>query len=1042
MAYRFLTFELDTGRRELLARGHPVALPPKAFDLLAYLVTHHDRMVPKAELMDRFWPANTTEAALQKAISQVRKALGTADPGGGAALRTYHGRGIRFAAPVTDTAPPPAALPPPGDPRPDALPLDERHPATVLCVTLETGAGPAAAVETLLARARDMVERHQGRLLRMMLDGFTAAFGLDPLYEDGARRAVHCAAALAALDTVPDGVDWRFGLDSGALRPADRGAWALPGEIERGAIALAEAAQPRHVLLSAAVRDQLRGEADTAPARTGFRLVSVAPMRAGIPARPRARPPRFVGRTAEMTFLAAQRDMLLAGHGQAVVLCGPAGIGKTRLVAEFLAGLDGAALRIETVHCLPALSNTPLAPIRALCRALCALPPAGTVTDAVDAALLQDLLGAAPPESPALQTLSDHQRRQRGRALVDRILTTHGADRPLVIVFEDVHWLDATSRDYLDHLLAGIDGKRLMVVLTTRPTEAPPPAETVLNLSSLGRAESLALLRETCPEADLAAEAAQILVDRAQGNPFFIEELALAARAGGDPAVDLPGTVQAVIAVRIGALDPWLRRLVYVIAVIGPPAPPALVAHLLGQDPARIAPGIADLVRRGFVHDGPAGLGFRHILIADAAYAMVAPADRTRLHGRIAAHQETAGTDPPPDPERLAWHHQEAGARDRAIPCWIAASRAALHRSARTEAVAFAESGLALIDPDTPDDARHELDLLLCLAPALTALRGFGSQDVGRTYARADRLNRRVGTVRSEIRVRVGLWIHTWVRGRLAQSLRHADRLLALADRIGDPALTLQAHASRGQVLMHRGTLATALNHLATGLAAIETAPPATMPAQNAATSCAAYASWVARMMGRQAQAAAFLDRSRALAELQENPFAAAIHFALCSESYMVADDVPACLDYADRAVALSRDHDFAFWLGTGLVMRGWALGRQGAHHAAFAAYDEGIAVFEATDARVQLANWHGLRAETLLAAGRDRAALGAAQHALTCARRAEDVYFTPRIHAVAARAQARLGHPDRAADHDRQAAALARRFGMGAHVLNLALPN
>jgi tetratricopeptide (TPR) repeat protein len=536
----------------------------------------------------------------------------------------------------------------------------------------------------------------------------------------------------------------------------------------------------------------------------------------------------------------------------------------------------------------------------------------------------------------------------------------------------------------------------------------------------------------------ISTETAQALVDRAKGNPFFIEELALAAQRGGDPAVELPASVQAVIGVRIGHLSPELRKIVYVMAVNGALVSPGLLAHILRHAPAQVESALRDLVALGFLQTDGFCYGFRHMLINDTAYAMIARRDRQRLHGEIARYLETEEREDPAGPEQLAWHFQQSGDKERAIPYWLAAGRAALHRSSQQEAIVFAENGLALIDEAGADSDRHELDLLLCLAPALTAVRGFGSEDVGAAYRRADALNRHVGTAKTEIRVRVGLWIHTWVRGQLTESLEHGDRLLELSGQLPDPALVLQANASVGQVLLHRGELHLALSHLEKGLAAIAGETPTTTQAQNAAVSCVAYAAWVARMLGRHEEAAQWLERSRTLCFLHDNAYADAIHHALGTESFMFDADAEGCREYADRAVAVSREHGFAFWLGTGLVMRGWALGQCGEFDAAFADIDEGIAVFEATGARVQLANWHGLRSETLLAAGRHVEALSAARHALDCAARAEDVYFTPRIHAVAAACAADRPQMASLAQTHRQAATrLARKFQMTDLVLS-----
>jgi len=1060
MLWKFLTFELDTERRELRDGGVPVAVSPKAFDVLSYLVEHRDRMIPKPELLDAFWTSEVSEAALQKTISQIRKALG-GNRGGAFAIKTYHGRGFRFVAVVEGSGSCPEPEPEHdrvGDGDVTHRPLftvAEQRLAAVLCVRLADGVrgnpdGPNErnGEAQFLATAREVVDRHRGVLLNMLVDGFTAAFGLDIPFEDGTRRAVYCAAALMADIPGPrgGGMPLVAGIDTGradARAEEDSARWVLPNEIERTAVDLTAGGASGDILLGASAWAQLGGEADVEETAAGFRLVSLGPMRAGIPARPQKRPTRFVGRAAEQAFLASHLAALRAGTGQALTLTGPPGIGKTRLVSEFLDTLDPTGFRVARLQCLPSLTDTPVAPIRDLCRLLFSNLPTGVGIegvdlDEVDVALLRDLLDDAVTDAPPLQAIPDHTRRQRSRALVDRLMRSVCTEYPHILVFEDIHWIDATSWEYLEELVRSVDRKRMMVLMTTRHLQGPEsgdPAGSALQLSPLGHQESMDLLRDIYGGERLDAVASKILVRRAAGNPFFIEELALAAQTGGDPATDLPDTVQAVTAIRIGSLGEDLRSLVFLVAVIGPPAPIELIAALLGLPTADVEERMLRLFRMGFVQAGPDGYTFRHMLINDTAYVMVAPADRKRLHAQIARHLETAGTAGIQRPERLAWHFQEAGEPVRAIPYWVAASRAALHRSARLEAIAFARKGLALIDTKAPDSAANELDLQLCLAPALTALRGFGADAVGEAYGRAQQLNAVIGTPKTAVRVQVGLWIHTWVRGRLTQSLDHAGRLLDLAERAPGPALSLQAHAGKGQVLLHTGEFHDALHHLENGLRAYGGQQPATVPAQNAAVSCSAYAAWVCSALAREEDARRYLTQSQRLSALYANPYAEAIHYALGTGPLMFLGDADSCLTYADRAISVSRQHDFAFWLGTALVLRGWALGRHGRAAAARAAMDEGIAVFEATGAGVQLANWYGLKAETLLISGDVQGGLDAANHALACAESTGDIFFTPRIHATLARLHDALGKPELAALHRHKAAELAGRMGMPAKV-------
>ena len=344
MKYRFQNFELDSERRELLFNSHPIPISPKAFALLTYLIEHKDRMVSKRELLEAFWPTNVGDAALLKTVSLIRKTfseVGTNE----SIIKTYHGLGYRLIAKIGEEIESAEKLETDGkvkehNEKSVQFELSEQRLVSVICVRFtesesETDQEEHRSLElkNFLAKAQATVEKHQGQLLHMMFDSFTAAFGLTQLYEDVARRSVRCAAELlhcASLTDSDSGFPLTIGVDTGPVtfNKEENLNWTPPNGIERLAIDLSIKANKGQIQLSKKTREQLSDEAETEPTPHGYRLISPPSQRAGIPGRPHKRPSKFVGRNAEIAFLSAKLDTLPTGPGQALMLSGPAGIGK------------------------------------------------------------------------------------------------------------------------------------------------------------------------------------------------------------------------------------------------------------------------------------------------------------------------------------------------------------------------------------------------------------------------------------------------------------------------------------------------------------------------------------------------------------------------------------------------------------------------------------------------------------------------------------------------------------------------------------------
>ncbi|WP_171173395.1 AAA family ATPase [Ruegeria sp. HKCCD8929] len=1000
MRYYFDRYRLDAERRELHFGSQRVQLAPKTFSILLHLVSNSHRMVSKAELLDAFWASSVSESVLQTTIRLARQAIG--DNGRDQRLiRTYHGQGFRFAVDVmteeaaldgveeqsTATAPAPME-PATGD-------FEERRLAAVLACRFksseqfETDAESGEDPEMeFLQQARQVIEAHDGVLLHTMPDGFTAVFGAARGVENGRHRAALCAEALKqeadALDlasagtTLGFGIDWgRFPIVTGQDEAPFR---ALPSAVLKTALFLAGEAEAGQVIFSAKI------EKDRTKA-TGFRA--------------------FLGRQAELTLLQGSYERVTRGQGQAVVLSGQAGIGKSRLLKECLNRLEHPGLRVLRLDCMPLTRSTPLAVFSQLCQEICGEGGCKlTLTDPLDQALLTDLLDPNQTDRAQLSELSPHMRRQRTFAIIQDLIASQADRGVLVISVEDIHWMDATSRECLTYILQHLEKMPVFILLTTRPVQEIGFAEwlplTVLQLAPLDQQDCVDLVKSK-PELGGLSEADILrLASRAAGNPFFLEELSMAVEVGSAPDGGLPDTVQAVITARFDSLDTDARSLLQAAAVVGPVTPISLVSQLLGWTDIRFEAAQAELLGAGvLVEDtllSQQALRFRHILLQEAAYEMLAKNERVSLHRKIAHIIRQTETDL--HPERLAWHFQEAGETALAVDHWTRAARMAHQRSASRETIDFAQSGLRLLEAEADDieSVRKQMELQLTLAPALAAASGYGSEDVGAAYRKARDLSRKASTPRSEFRMLVGLWNYNWVRGNLSQAHRQASELLDLAKAEDDPTLQLRALACMGEILFHAGDLTEAQTNLQRACSIYDQLKQVNVASQVPAVACHSYAAWTASLMGQSKQARQFSKKAGVIAHELVQPFSLSLFYSLSAMVCVSEGDIEECLTMARAGREISERGGFPFWLGTSLVAEGWAEAHLGETDNGLARLLQGIEVFEDTGARIQLANWYGLLAEALLCKGDAQAAQDALDTATSWAEATGDVFFKPRL--------------------------------------------
>jgi transcriptional regulator with AAA-type ATPase domain/tetratricopeptide (TPR) repeat protein len=732
--------------------GRPPSAPPPVDEVLAQHL---------AEALERTgWNISRTAALLGLARNTVRARIarfglqpvepGRARPGPGRA------RGPRSAAPPVTPAPPSQAAP-----AAVSAIRWERRRVTLLRASVAGDADPEALGETsrALDLVTDKVRAFGGRVQEVGGTWLGAAFGLEP-GEDAAGRAAHAAMAiqkglhrLATPDVAPRAL--RVGLHvadllvattpDGPSMDADaaRGAWAALA-------ALAEAAPPGAVLVSAGAAPflgrhfALRPEPPAGPDAPGAQRLM---------GRHRGTAPRwltaFVGRRQELELLKQRLAAVQGGEGQIVCLVGEAGIGKSRLLHEFRQLLREGGVNCLEGHCHSYGAQSPYLPVVELLRRGCritASDPPQRVAGRLRAALERLGLdaGAALPYllrflglkegTEALDAQSSDGVRRRTAHVLRQMLVAASRQRRLVLVVEDLHWVDAASEG-LGAALDNLHGVPVLLVLTYRPGYQPSwihrPHVTRLALQPLSPEESLHVVSAVLPPHLAGEPVARSIAARGEGNPFFLEELARNAGERRELAPDLvvPGTVEEVLRTRMDQLSPRARSLLQAAAVVGKNVPRDLLRGVTGWTEEALEDGLDALRVADFLYEmepGPQGQdSFKHQLTQEVAYRTLLPAERRALHARaLESLQRLQSQGEPDHADRLAHHAVSAEAWDRAVVHLRDAGRQALARSANHEAAARFEQALRALDHLPPDRPRQELavDLRFDLRNALTPL--------------------------------------------------------------------------------------------------------------------------------------------------------------------------------------------------------------------------------------------------------------------------------------------------------------------------------
>ena len=969
---------------------------------------------------------------------------------------------------------------------------ERRHLTILNCLLVREPTSPTepdpedwrAVVGAFRASVERLVGQYGGHLSKLG-EQASAYFGYPEALEDAAERAVKAGLAIVdATKRFASDAERRYGVKvrvqagvhSGTVVVAqERGEPAIYGDAARLAELAASAAGPESLVVTAAARELVQGlfteaEAGFTPAEGAqpalrlYRLVGGRPesrLSRG-PVRS-VQPTPFVGREEELSLLASRWARARDGHGQLVLLFGEPGIGKSRLIEEFRSRI--ASDPHDWIECAgePLFLNTPFHATRQVIdqvlgvahgegaadsalRLNAALTSAGL--DAGEATpLISEMLGLTTPEGFPALALAPEQQRQRLLAILAEWVLSAARRHPLVLVVEDLQWVDPSTFELIDILVEQCASGPLMLLGTARPEFRPAwPArghQAQITLSRLSSGESRDLVERALRGAGLGADTVEEVVRRTDGVPLYAEEVMrlILEKRGGPSAV--PATLLDSLTARLDRLG-RAKETAQLASVIGREFTYALLRAVAPLPEETLQAHLAELARADLIQvrgvPPSAAYRFRHALIQDAAYETLLKSARRDLHGRVArAVVERFPDLAEAQPEVIAVHFTRAGEALLAMGAWKRAGDAAYARRAFKEAEAAYREGVqaAEVGPQGAERDAKELELWSGLNRVLQLTKGYAAPETVEAAGRARALAEKSGTLSQLIREEARLWRAIITSGDYAAASALADHILELSGADGrNPARLVFAYNAQVQTRFYTGDLAGVEEYFEKLSPLLDTVGGRQAPGNNiVAIGVASLNAWA---LGREHLSRERIGRALAVAEGSKDPYdtAMALHFLgnLCA----LQRDPERAEAVAQKLLDVARENGFTYVISLAASPLGWARAQRGAAAESVAAMRAALAEQVESGARIALTNWLNRLAEAQLCAGAMREALDTIAQSLIA--NPQERIFRPESLRIRGLVQQQLGDRTAAAADFLEAIALAKRLGARAWELRAAV--
>jgi class 3 adenylate cyclase/tetratricopeptide (TPR) repeat protein len=923
-------------------------------------------------------------------------------------------------------------------------------------------------LDPVLERMMEAVHHYEGIVNQVMGDGVMALFGAPLAQEDHAIRACHAALRMHAsvkgyADEVrnesPVPIRVRIGLNSGevvvrSIASDLRMDYTAVGHTTNLAARMEQEAPPGKTLMTANTVSLVEGYVSalrlgprpikgmSAPVDV-YELTGMSGARSRFDAATARGLSRFVGRDREIAELSQALGRASLGQGQVLAVIGEPGVGKSRLFWEFTQSLGAERclmLKCGSVSYARASAFFHVAELLRIYFGIEEVADEREIRRNMSARLAAHGMLQSPPafsaflwlmdipaDDPDWEALDPTQRRQRALDCVVQLMLRQAEVQPLLLVVENLHWIDAETQIFLDLLVDRIHTARILLLVNFRPEYAHRWSGKShfreFRIGELGASGAGALLDALLGSHQSLKRLRELFIERAEGNPLFLEEcvrsLVETRSVVGEPGdfrlevpvqeMRVPATVQAILAARIDRLPSAQKRVLQAASVVGKRVPLRLLQEISERDGSTLRGLMKRLQDAEFLYETSVlpevEFTFKHALTQEVAYGTLLKDKRRALHILIMEGIERLHGDRLSEQtDRLAHHAYNGELWGKAADYFLHAGRKSIARSAYAEGLGHLSAGLDAAErlPATADRRNTELDLQVSVGSALLATRGWAAPEVERTYTTALTLCDAVGHTPRIFPVLWGIATFFLIRSRIERAVVAATRFLDLAGHAEDDGARLVGEFLMGNTLFWTGALSQTRMHVETSIARYDPARHdrlADFYGQDIRMSALTYLAWTLWYQGYPDQALRYHDEAVRVAEERKHAHSIAYADGARLFGLQLRGAVDTLLDRAAASIAFTEENGLGFWSAFDRVLQAWAVARRDASRAAIGELRNALESYRATGAELPGVAFRSMLADACLRAGDADGAMSEVALAMHAVESLKDRIWEPEVY-------------------------------------------